>query len=624
MTAEPAAPDAAAIYLYREERADDKLHMHSLYVRLKVLTEKGKQYADVEIPYEGHSFGIRAVEGRTIHSDGTIIPFTGKPYEKVLEKTKTQKYMAKVFTLPDAQVGSILEYRYELSYEDNIVYSPRWLIQQPLYVRKAHYQFLPTEHRLMNDHGESMNAELEYFPLLPKGAQIQYSPVEKLFRLDLDKIEPLEEEEYMPPMDSISYRVLFYYTLARTAEAYWKDEGKFWSRDIDRFMSPNKLTGIVNQIVAPADTPRQKVQKIYDAVMKLDNSSFDRGHTRVEDNAEGIKIKTAADIWDAKRGNADELAVLFAGLVRAAGLKAYVAVVTNRNRAIFLKSYLSMSQLDDDIVIVELEGKEEFFDPGERYCTFGQLHWKHTMTSGLRQTDHGAELFDSVPVAYKTTSVLRTADLSLEPDGKLSGSLRIAMTGNKALYWRQRALSTDEEAVKKEFEESLQPTLPPGVEAKTDHFLALTDYDRTLMAVMTVSGSMGTATAKRVFLPTLIFEAGSKPLFVHDKRTAPVDLEYPYQSQDTIVIHMPASLAVESAPKDAQFPLANNALYKTTVKQDPGKIEIDRVFILANSLYTADEYGGLKDFYQKVNARDQEQAVLQPTTVTAAQTGSVK
>ncbi len=43
LTVEPAAPNAAAIYLFRDERADDKVHMHSLYVRMKVLTEAGKR-----------------------------------------------------------------------------------------------------------------------------------------------------------------------------------------------------------------------------------------------------------------------------------------------------------------------------------------------------------------------------------------------------------------------------------------------------------------------------------------------------------------------------------------------------------------------------------------------------
>jgi hypothetical protein len=624
MTSEPGVPDAVAVFLYREERADDKLHMHSVYVRLKILTDKGKEYADVELPYEGRSFSIRAIEGRTIHSDGSVIPFTGKPYDKLLEKSKTTKYKAKVFTLPDAQVGSILEYRYEVSYDDGWVYSPEWYIQLPLYVRKAHYQFAPTEHRLDDGHGGSKDANVAYSPMLPKGVEVKYLPMQSLYTLDVEKIAPMQVEDYMPPMHSLTYRVLFYYTLARTSDEYWKTEGKYWSRDIDKFMNAEKLGPIVSQIVAPSDTPRQKAHKIYEAVMKLDNTSFSRGHSGAEDKAEGLRIKTAANIWEAKRGDADEITILFVGLARAAGLKAYVEAVTNRDRAFFLQNYLSLNQLDDDMAIIELDGKEEFFDPGERYCGFGDLHWKHTLTKGLRQTDHGAEVAETPSLGYKATTILRTADLYMEADGKVHGMLRVTLTGNEALIWRQRALNTDEEAIKREFEESIQEQVPPGVEVKTDHFLGLTDYDKTLMAVMNVTGSMGTATSKRVFLPAVFFEAGSKPLFVHDTRNVPIDLRYPYGAQDSVVIHLPPTLAVESAPKDAQIPLPKNALYQATFKLEPGKLQMGRVFILANSLFTAEEYSGVKDFYQKVNAKDQEQAVLQPAPGASVAAGGAK
>ena len=38
-----ADPNAPAVYLYREESVDDKLHMHSMYARIKILSEKGKE-----------------------------------------------------------------------------------------------------------------------------------------------------------------------------------------------------------------------------------------------------------------------------------------------------------------------------------------------------------------------------------------------------------------------------------------------------------------------------------------------------------------------------------------------------------------------------------------------------
>jgi len=47
MTSQPEAPGAAAVYLYREETTEDSNHMFSIYARIKVLTEKGKEWGNV-------------------------------------------------------------------------------------------------------------------------------------------------------------------------------------------------------------------------------------------------------------------------------------------------------------------------------------------------------------------------------------------------------------------------------------------------------------------------------------------------------------------------------------------------------------------------------------------------
>src|SRR5437660_393538 len=88
MTSDPKAPGADAVYLYREEKTDDALHYHSDYVRLKVLTEKGKELATVRTPYEHRNFKVTDIQGRTIHSDGTVIPLKTKPSDLMDVKTK--------------------------------------------------------------------------------------------------------------------------------------------------------------------------------------------------------------------------------------------------------------------------------------------------------------------------------------------------------------------------------------------------------------------------------------------------------------------------------------------------------------------------------------------------------
>ncbi|HEY0758092.1 MAG TPA: DUF3857 domain-containing protein [Acidisarcina sp.] len=620
VTSDPRAPGAAGIYLYREEIGDDKLNFHSLYVRLKVLTEEGKKYGDVEMPvFERAHYRIADVQGRTIHSDGTVIPYTGKPMDKLVVKTKDYQYHTSVFSLPDVQVGSIIEYRYSLRYDDNYADAPTWQIQLEIPVRSSHYHFVPTTHDLVVGHGNVTDGgQLTYTYQLPPGVLVQYLASSNSYDLRLQSIPRVPSEEYMPPISSLSYMVRFYYTGVSKQEEYWKQEGKYWSKDVDRFASPDKLSDEVRKIVEPADTDAQKVSKIYDAMMTLENTSFTRMHSREEDKDQGIKIKTAADIWTQKRGNDDEITLLFIGMARAAGLRAYAMRVTSRDAQLFRASFLDMDQLDDDIAIVVVDGKEHFFDPGQRYCSFGQMNWKHTLTQGLRQTDGGTEIADSPSINYKDTSVVRFAELKMSPDGQLSGHLRVVMSGAQALKWRQSALAADEEQVKKEFQDSLQEVVPSGVELKMNHFIGLTDWRTVLMATLDVSGSMGTSTSKRLFLPSSFFEASSKPLFSLERRELPVDLHFPYLLRDTVKLKLPAQYAAESVPKDANFPLPHEAVFVESYRLNADGYTQDRQLVLANVFFDVKEYPQLRDFYQKMNAQDQQQVILKAEPQTAS------
>jgi hypothetical protein len=331
MTSQKEVPGAAAVYLYREETTEDKLHTFSVYVRLKVLTEKGKEHGNVELKYAseqgGGGYTVNDIEGRTIHPDGTIVPFTGKPYEKLIEKTQGAKYMAKVFSMPDVSVGSIIEYRYKLRYDDHYFIAPRWYIQSGLYTRKGHYKWQPTSATLVSndDRGQLTNA-IAWLPILPAGTELKNTRLpgsgmdggQLVFELNVHDIPPAPEEEYMPPIGSLTYRVLFYYSPYRTAEEYWKNEGKYWSKHRDKFMNPgSSVRAAVQELTAPADTQEQKLRKLYAGVMKLENTDFTREHSSAEEKAQGLKeVRTADDIWSRKRGSSDELTQLFVAMAR--------------------------------------------------------------------------------------------------------------------------------------------------------------------------------------------------------------------------------------------------------------------------------------------------------------------
>ncbi|GGG93706.1 DUF3857 and transglutaminase domain-containing protein [Silvibacterium dinghuense] len=617
MTSLAADPNAPAVYLFREETVQDDMHIHTMYARIKILNEKGKDmFSDIEIPYERRQYQITNIEGRTIHPDGTVIPFTGKPMDKLVVKTAEYKFMRKVFSLPDVQVGSILEYRWTVRYDDNSFSSPEWYIQQPVYVLKAHYHFRPTAttntilHTDQFGHQEPTNGLL-YIRVLPAGTDMQ-KQIDG-YDLVMANIPAIPDEEYMPPMHSFSYRVIFYYSPWRTPEEFWKQEGKYWSKDVERFASPTaKLKEAVGQIVSPGDSEEVKAEKLYAAVMKLENTSFTRDRLSEEDKAAGLRVKNADDLWEQKRGTAIQLTRLYVAMCRAAGLKAYVMAVTDRNESIMMVNYLDWSQMEDEIAIVNIAGKDVFLDPGERYAEFGKLKWIHAWAGGIRQTDNGTAMANTPSLTYKDTETDRYAQLQLDATGNVSGMVRVTMTGVEALRWRQALLRRDEDDVKKELADEFDSELPPGVHVKVDHFVSEDDPTKMLLVQFNVSGAMGTSTGKHVLLPATFFSAGQKALLAASKRENPIDLRYPSTVHDEVHVTLPDGMKLESLPQAATIPFMPNADYTVKFALKGNTFAYGRLIRVGTILYKAEEYPQLREFFQKTAAVDQTQMVLTP------------
>ena len=632
MTDDPKAPGAPAVYLNVDEETNDLLHYHSFYARVKVLQEKGKELATVEIPYEHGNFKITDIRGRTIHADGTVVPLEGKPEDLLSSKTSDKQFGRKVFTLPSVEVGSILEYSYQERYDDNHYSSPFWEIQREYFVHKAHYAFTPfrgflnglqnsTSQVLVDSKGNAVNS-LIWTNILPPDVKVVTDPVGR-FRVDISDVPPIPREEWMPPLSSVLYHVLFYYKSSADMTDFWISEAKRWSKDVDHFAEPSKtIQAAVAGIVAPSDGELDKARKLYKEVQALDNTDFSRQRGQAELKQLGLReAKRAEDTWNQKSGSSQDITLLYLAMLRAAGLTAYDMKVVDRDRGIFFPGYLNFDQLDDDVVILSTGGKEIFLDPGEKMCSFQTLHWTHAGAMGIRQSAEGRAIQSTPSVPYATNALTRLGDVHLDEHGAANGDLHIVMTGQQALRWRQESLRNDDDEVKRSFDRWLQTMLPEGVEGHLDHFLGMNDPDSNLMAICKISGVLGTATAKRLLLPGFFFQTRQREPFVQEeKRLTPVDMHYGEKIVDEIVYHFPPSLAVEGTPQDMKIPLKNVAIYATKSTVGTNEVTITDQMLRGFSVVKPEEYANLREFYQKVAAADQQQLAF--TAASAATKGN--
>jgi hypothetical protein len=627
MTADPKAPGAAAVYLNIEDITDDKRHIHDYYQRIKVLAEKGKELATVRIPYL-HSIDagsqilgdtVGDIQGRTIHADGAVVPLTAKPADLMDIKSKDYQVNTVVFTLPAVEVGSILEFRLRINFPEHRISNPIWNIQQPYFVHKAYYAFYQWFQEGLNDRDYVTNGQglvldkLLYSYRLPNDKKLNNDMARKRITLDLADIPAIPEEDWTPPINTLKWHVYFYYSNDANETVFWQDAGKHWAKEVNEFTNPSAaIKTAAAAIVGSAATDEEKARKIYLAVQKLDNTGFSRKKSMAERKKENLKqIRKAEDVWKQQSGSADEIALLYIALARAAGLKVWPMQVVDRNRAIFDIHYLDTGQLDDYLAVVVLGGKDVYLDPGQKMCPFGILHWKHTQASGFRLTDRGT-VPDTTPLAgYQDSSLQRVAELFIDTGGSVKGTARFIMSGQDALHWRQLSLENDQDEVKKQFNESIRDTLPEGVQADFDHFLALDDENANLMAIVLIGGNIGAATGKRVFLPGLFFESRAKhPFVAQDKREYPVDVHYAKMEQDDVTYRLPPGLTVESAPPPSSTAWPNRAQVNIDSHAAADYFEVSRNFAYNFTLLDPKYYPDLHDFYRKLAAADQQQIVL--------------
>jgi hypothetical protein len=617
MSSEPKAPGAKAIYLYREvDRKDTgrRANTEYNYVRIKILKEEGRDAANVVIPYYSDKIRIDGVRARTVHPDGSIINFDGKVYDKIVEKTKGVKIKAKVFTVPDVQEGSIVEYHFNYNFEDRYVFSSYWSISDDLFTKKAEFSLVP-------------NAELAIrwvWPAgLPPGADPPKIGPDKIIRMTATDIPAFVTEDYMPPANELKFSVLFLYS----QEDFENDPVKFWRKfgkkeydHMEGFISKKKeLEGDVAQIVSPTDPPEAKLQKIYARVEQIRNLSFETPKTEEEEKRDKLKFPdNAAELLKLGYGTGYQITWTFLGLARAAGLEAYGLVISRRNEYFFDEKRMNKQELDSNAVLVKVNGKDLYLDPGAKFVPYGLLPWEEAGVRGMKLDRDGGSWMQTGLPESSASQIQRIANLKLDDDGTLEGTVKLTFTGLEGWSRRLRLRNEDNEARKKSLEEELKSYVAVGMDVDLTNQPDWNATEPPLVAEFHVKipGWISGA-GRRALFPVGIFAAPEKGMFTRADRFFAVCFDYPYQKNDDVTITLPTGWTVSSVPQPQDRDL-KAAEYVLKVEDKKTELHIAREVRSDIFLIPQPKYPALRAFFQAVRSGDEQQIVLQPFAVAAA------
>lgn len=586
----------SAVQLYYSERIDDTNKSEFYYHRIKVLTEAGRKYANVEVPVYPET-SVTDLQARVIRPDGSVTDVSDRPYEKVLVKGRGVKVLVQTFALSEATVGSIIEYKYTV--RNKRLYRRRWMLEHDLFTVKQHFLYKYPGNQEMSFAVSRSKVQ----PVQTKG-QIE---------LEMNDVPRFEAEEQMPPVDGYKAAVRFSYGRQMdSGNAYWGLRARGLAAYFDEFIGKHKETREASEeAIRGVTDPEEKLRRLYARAQQIRNLGYERRRSKDEQKKEELKPnKHVADVLNHGYGTREDIAVLFTALAREAGFGASLVLVDTRTENYFREEYLTPGDYDSIIVDVYLNGKDLYFDPGTRFCPYGLRRWTRTSTGGLKLSRLGGTFFQLPVSSAEQAAVLRLARVTLAEDGGISGNVDVRYEGEEALEHRLVALDTDEAGRKKEMEDEIRQWLPSTA------VVALTDsqgWDQTenpLIASFHVEIPAYAASAgKRLLLPASLFQAKQKTAFQKPERKYPVYFPYPFTEVDTVIIKLPEGVQVENfpEPQSAKPPFGQ---YTNASKFVERQIISSRSLTLNQFFFNSGMYPDLKVFFDKVNAGDEAQTVL--------------
>ncbi len=605
MKDEPLAPGTPAIYLYREALDDDIQAHEDFYFRIKVLTEEGKKYGDVELRYSKGLTHISDIRGRTIHADGTVIPWSGKAVDQTVVKARGVKLQEETFTLPDVEVGSIIEYRYRLGWDAQLLLSTTWYYNEDLFTRLAHF----TLKRYPEDF------ELEYQTQRTPSNSTPQKGSDGLMHLDLHNIPGIEEEEYSPPESVLKGHVDFFYVMNATTDPvkYWKQVGKDNNDSIEKFVGKHKeMEEEVARIIQPGDSSEVKLRKLYARVQQLRYLSYEPEKTEAELKRE--KLKDNNNVVDVlKNGYAwsNEINWFFLALVRAAGFQASPVMVSDRSTYFFAYRILDRRQLNGRVVAVNLNGQDIYLDPATKHCPFGLLPWEETGVQGIKLDKDGGAFVTTTPPKSSDALIERSGALQMSNDGWLTGTLTVNFSGQEALWRRDDAENQDDETRTKNLTDTVKSWLPAGATLDLTNQPDWAGSETPLRAEFKVRTKfVGASTGRRLLISESLLSNLVAVRFDHPARTYPIYFDYPIEFTDDISLTLALVLQPESIPPAVHLAAPGYGQYDLACEQAPGALHFHRHMSLTGFYYDVPYYTDLRAYFDHARSTDGQQVIV--------------
>ncbi len=359
-------------------------------------------------------------------------------------------------------------------------------------------------------------------------------------------------------------------------EAYYKD-------DIDQL-----LTGVSN--------PQTKVQLIYDFVKK-----------KMTWNKKS-KVFTTLGVKKAYKegvGNAAEINLMLTSMLNYAKIEANPVLASTSNRLWPL--FPTLNGFNYVLTRIKMpNGAIGYLDATDKYGMINILPDRVVRGMGRVIAKNGtSQSVDFRPV--KPSMDRCSINCKVTADGVLEGTASMRHTSYLAHHFRVKNASLDAESklnkIKKKY----------GLTNITDYKVkGIKTFGEGVSEVFTFNEEdQVEAIEDEIFFSPLLFLRNKENVFKSDDRKYPVDFGYGFANMYMITIQIPEGYKVQEAPENKAFRLPENmGKFSYLLRTSGNTIQVVVNETINKSVIGAENYLTLKEFYNQIIQKEEEQIIL--------------
>nr|WP_294942199.1 DUF3857 domain-containing protein [uncultured Mucilaginibacter sp.] len=566
--------------------------------RIKIFNTNAKDEGNIRIEYfsANRSEYISGLQAQTINLNNGNIEIIKVDKKQIFTEVIDKNRSAMVFSFPNVQAGSVLEFKYTLT-AASVADFPDWYFQSHLPNR---YSLLKTTvpDILYYKNLENRTQQYAIYSDDRSGGQVRA----------IANIPSIPDEPFMTSREDNSERILFQLLSIRSVGVFSQNFSDTWNKVGANLMESEDLGGQLGKkltgeeiIIAKAKALKTDDEKIAYIFGEVKNAmKWNEQYDKYTDAGIG-------KAWDKKTGNSGEINMMVCHLLKKSGVKVYPMIASTRGNGKVNPAYPNSYKFNTLVAYVPVDSAKLYvLDATNKYNLYNHIPRNLLNTFGLAM-DKEANSYDMV-FLQNTNSIKQFVMLNavIKPDSKVAGNASVVNYGYKKVSAVQKYKTDGEKkfidylrdddnnlkisAIK--LEDMDVDTLP--LKESIDFDLDLTGSDDNYIYLN----------------PNILGTAKTSPFLSMSRLT---DIDFGYRSGFTLIgtFKMPAGYKVESLPKNASMTMPDASItFRRMVAEQEGSIGVRYVIDYKKSMYFKEDYPDFHEFFKKMYEMMNEQIVL--------------